>query len=225
MPPRRLARLALNTEAGIEQACQIGHRLARCIGADRGGFGFGAGPGHRHVAVFLAWRTENKAIGGLELATMKGKTILNDQLGRIFMFAINMALNIKSNYVPILGKKSFRPAPEAAIAVDAERLTHPPPPAPPAPSRADSWTTPRSRRRNRRTTIGTLRSMRRAGCAPIAPSRAGRIGCMNGGASLHRSTRGIEQRPVVLNSLCLAQIGNCLAVIRRLQFRPDKPPS
>ena len=117
----RLARLALDAETDVEQpveALQCGPGL---IGPDRRRLGLRPAPGHRHVAVFLTRRRRDNQRGVLELPPVNGEHILNHEVARIAIGAVDMLFDVESSDLIALGEQTFRPAAETAIEIDRQR--------------------------------------------------------------------------------------------------------
>src|SRR6185312_7379138 len=112
MPAGRLAGLALDAEAGVEERV-VGRREGLC-----------PLPRHCPVAVSLAWRRGDDQRRVLELRAVQRAHVLDDQLRGIAMITAFVTLDVKADHVDTLGEQTFRPAPEAAIEVDSERPCH-----------------------------------------------------------------------------------------------------
>ena len=101
MPTRRLACLALYSEARLEQRI-IGRRQR-----------LGAFPRHGAVAVGLARRRGHDESGVSELRSVQGQHILNDELRRVAVIAVLMPLDVEADYIVTLREQppqSSRPS-------------------------------------------------------------------------------------------------------------------
>lgn len=124
MTASRFACLALYSKACVEKPIQILKLLPRLVRSDIRGLCFRDRPRHRHVGVFLTgWRCYDQR-RVFELRAVERENILDDQVRRVSMFAVDVLLDVETDDEIALGKQALSPAAKAAKEIDGEWLTH-----------------------------------------------------------------------------------------------------
>lgn len=121
MSSSRLACLALNPKARIEQPREIGPHLTAFVCADRRGLRLRQRPRHRHVAELLTRRAGDNQRRVTKLRAVQGQNVLDHHLRGIPVLAVGVPLNVKTHDIVPFGDASLGQTSEAAEQINHQR--------------------------------------------------------------------------------------------------------